>query len=184
MPGSHCRSAMSRSCWQNVSSMFSNETVRRWFLKFGRLIARNLRRSRPRPSPRWHIDEIVIRIRDRKYWLWRAVDDESEVLEVLVQHKRDRRTALRLVRKLLRKHGGCPRAVVTDCLRSYRSALCEMGLERLHETGRWKNNRAEVSHQPVRRRERQRLGFRSPGPHSDFFPSMQPSTIYSTFNAT
>ena len=83
----------------------SNETVRRWFLKFGRLIARNLRRSRPRASVHWHLDEMVIKIRNRKYWLWRAVDNEGEVLDFLVQRRRCVRSARKLLRKLLKKQG-------------------------------------------------------------------------------
>ncbi len=86
----------------------SNETVRRWFLKFGRLIACNLRRSRPQPSPRWHLDEMVIKIRGRKHWLWRAVDDEGEVLDFLVQPRRCAKSARRLLRKLLKKQSYAP----------------------------------------------------------------------------
>ena len=81
----------------------SNETVRRWFLKFGRLIAGNLRRGRPRASARWHLDEMVIKIRGRNHWLWRAVDDEGEVLDFLVQPRRCAKSARRLLRKLLKK---------------------------------------------------------------------------------
>ncbi len=79
----------------------SNETVRRWFLKFGRLIVGNLRRSRPRASARWHLDEMVVKIRGRNHWLWRAVDDEGEVLDFLVQPRRCARSAQRLLRKAL-----------------------------------------------------------------------------------
>src|ERR687885_335350 len=86
----------------------SYETVRRWVLKFGPAIARNLRRLRPRPSPRWHLDEMVVRIAGRRMYLWRAVDDEGEVLDVLVQRRRDTRAARRLMRKLLRKQGFVP----------------------------------------------------------------------------
>jgi transposase-like protein len=84
----------------------SNETVRRWFQKFGRLIAGNLRRSRPRSSPRWHLDEMVIKIGDRKYWLWRAVDDEGEVLDFLVQRRRCALSARKLLRKLATEEAG------------------------------------------------------------------------------
>jgi transposase-like protein len=101
----------------------SNETVRCWFLKFGRLIASNLRRSRPRPSPRWHLDEIVIKIRDRKYWLWRAVDEEGEVLDFLVQRRRCARSVGRLLRKLLEKQGFAPTRITTDKLKSYPAAI-------------------------------------------------------------
>ena len=96
----------------------SYETVRSWVLKFGPIIARRLRRSRPRPSNRWHLDEIVVRIAGRRMYLWRAVEHEGEVLEILVQHRRDKCAAVKLMRKLLRKHGFAPKAVTADKLRS------------------------------------------------------------------
>jgi putative transposase len=141
----------------------SNETVRRWFLKFGRLIAGNLRRSRPRPSPHWHLDEMVIKIRDRKYWLWRAVDDEGEVLDFLVQRRRCARSAGRLLRKLLKKQGFAPTRITADKLKSYPVAIREQRLCAVHDQGLRANNRAENSHQPVRRRERKQQRFKSPG---------------------
>jgi transposase-like protein len=97
----------------------SYETVRNWVLKFGPVIARRLRRRRPRPSDRWHLDEMVVRIAGTRMYLWRAVDHEGEVLDMLVQSRRDSRAALRLVRKLLRKQGFVPKLLVTDKLRSY-----------------------------------------------------------------
>src|SRR5436305_5295374 len=87
----------------------SYETVRRWVLKFGPAIARGLRRSRPRPSARWHLDEMVVRVAGRRMYLWRAVDHEGEVLDILIQRRRDQRAALRLLRKLLRKYGFAPK---------------------------------------------------------------------------
>jgi transposase-like protein len=101
----------------------SYETVRRWVLKFGPLIARKLRQRRPRPSDRWHLDEMVVRIADRHMYLWRAVDHEGEILDMLVQRRRDKRAALRLMRKLLKKQGFAPKLLVTDKLRSYGSAF-------------------------------------------------------------
>ena len=141
----------------------SNETVRRWFLKFGRLIARNLHRSRPRASARWHLDEMVIKIRGRQHWLWRAVDDEGEVLDFLVQPRRCARSARRLLRKLLKKHGFAPKRITTDKLKSYPVAIREQRLSAIHDQGLRANNRAENSHQPVRRRERKQQRFKSPG---------------------
>ncbi len=141
----------------------SNETVRRWFLKFGRLIARNLRHSRPRASARWHLDEMAIRIRNRKYWLWRAVDDEGEVLDFLVQRRRCARSARRLLRKLLKKQGFAPKRITTDKLKSYLAAIRKERLSAVHDRGLRANNRAENSHQPVRRRERKQQRFKSPG---------------------
>src|SRR5260370_3817910 len=132
----------------------SYETVRRWVLKFGFRIARRLRRRRPRPSDRWHLDEMVVRIAGRQMYLWRAVDHEGEVLDMLVQRRRDSRAALRLMRKLLKKQGFAPKLLVTDKLRSYASAFRRLRLTCSHEQGLRMNNRAENSHQAVRRRER------------------------------
>src|SRR4051794_39608960 len=100
----------------------SYETIRCWVVKFGPLIARRLRRCRPRPSNRWHLDEMVVRIAGERMYLWRAVDHEGEVLDMLVQRRRDTRAALRLMRKLLKKQGFAPKLLVTDKLRSYASA--------------------------------------------------------------
>ncbi len=158
----------------------SYETVRRWVLKFGPVIARRLRQRRPRPSPRWHLDEVEVRIGGERMYLWRAVDDEGEVLDVLVQRRRDKAAALKLMRKLLRKQGFAPNVVTTDKLRSYGAAFAEIGLTARHEQGLRKNNRAEVSHQPVRRRERKMQRFKSPG-SAQRFASMH-AAAYNTFN--
>jgi transposase-like protein len=141
----------------------SNETVRRWFLKFGLRIAGNLRCSRPRPSANWHLDEMVIKIRDRKYWLWRAIDDEGEVLDFLVQRRRCARSARRLLRKLLKKQGFAPKRITTDKLKSYAVAIRKERVCAVHDQGLRANNRAENSHQPVRRRERKQQRFKSAG---------------------
>ena len=106
----------------------SYETVRRWVLKFGPAIARRLRRRRPRPSDRWHLDEMVVRIAGKRMYLWRAVDHEGEVHDMLVQRRRDSRVALRLMRKLLKKQGSTPKLLVTDKLRSYASAIRQLRL--------------------------------------------------------
>jgi hypothetical protein len=121
--------------------------------KFGPAIARNLRQLRAKPSSRWHLDEMVVRINGRQMYLWRAVDDEGEVLEVLIQRRRNKAAARKLIRKLLRKHGFAPTRVTTDKLRSYGAAFKEIGLSADHEQGVYQNNRAEVSHQPLRRRD-------------------------------
>jgi len=114
----------------------SYESVRSWVLKFGPAIARGLRRCRPRPSDRWHLDEMVVRIAGKRMYLWRAVDHEGEVLEILVQRRRDRSAAVRLMRKLLRKQGFAPTRVTTDKLRSYGAAFRHLGLSCHHEQGR------------------------------------------------
>jgi transposase-like protein len=106
----------------------SYETVRRWVLKFGPAIARRLRQRRPRPSDRWHLDEMVVRIAGERLYLWRAVDHEGEILGMLVQRRRDSQSALRLMRKLLKKQGFVPKLLVTDKLRSYASAFRRLRL--------------------------------------------------------
>jgi transposase-like protein len=141
----------------------SYETVRRWVLKFGPLFAKELRRRRPRPTSRWHLDEMAVLIGGRRFWLWRAVDDEGEVLDLLVQRRRDAKAAAKLMRRLLRKQGFAPDVLVTDRLRSYGAAKTELGLSARHDQGLRKNNRAENSHLPVRRRERKMQRFKSPG---------------------
>jgi putative transposase len=157
----------------------SYETVRRWFLKFGFAIAANLRRSRPRPSDHWHLDEMVIVIRRKRHWLWRAVDNEGEVLDFLVQSRRNAKAAKRLMRKLLKKHGFAPTRVVTDKLRSYPPAFRAFGLTAEHVHSQRANNRAENSHQPVRRRERKMQRFKSPGSAQRFLSIH--SATYNTF---
>ena len=162
----------------------SYETVRRWVLKFGPLIARKLRQRRPRPSDRWHLDEMVVRIAGKRMYLWRAVDHEGEVLDILVQRRRDKRAALRLLRKLLKKQGFVPKLLVTDKLGSYGAAFRHLSLVCPHEQGLRKNNRAENSHQVVRRRERKMQRFKSARSAQVFSASRPPSTTHSTFNAT
>ena len=122
----------------------SYETIRRWVVKFGPVFARNLRRLRPKPSDTWHLDEMAVRIGGRRMWLWRAVDSEGEVLDILVQPKCDTKAALRLMRKLLRKQGFAPAVLVTDKLGSYGAARRELGLSARHEQGLRKNNRASL----------------------------------------
>ena len=138
----------------------SYETVRRWVNHFGPIIAAQLRKRRPKPHATWHLDEVYLKI-DGLAYLWRAVDAEGEVLDVLVQSKRNKHAALKLMRKLLKKYAFVPKRLVTDDLRSYGAAARALGLERLHERGRWKNNRVENSHQPTRRRERKMQRFKS-----------------------
>ena len=158
----------------------SYETVRRWVLKFGPMFARNLRRLRPRPTGRWHLDEMVVSIQGRRMYLWRAVDSEGEVLDLLVQPKRDTAAALRLMRKLLKKQGYAPDELVTDRLGSYGAARRELRLSACHEQGLRKNNRAETFHQPVRRRERKQQRFKSAGSAQRFLSMHAP--VHNTFN--
>src|ERR1700727_3887140 len=106
----------------------SYETVRRWVLKFGPLFAREFRRRRPRPTSRWHLDEMAVVIAGRQFWLWRGVCDEGEGLDLLVQRRRDKAAAVKLMRKLLKKQGFAPDVLVTDKLRSCGAAKDEIGL--------------------------------------------------------
>jgi putative transposase len=158
----------------------SYETVRRWILKFGPAFARNLRRLRPKPTGRWHLDEMVVAIQGKRMYLWRAVDSEGEVLDLLVQRKRDTAAALRLMRKLLKKQGYAPDELVTDKLGSYGAARRELRLCAHHEQGLRKNNRAENSHQPVRRRERKQQRFKSAGSAQRFLSTH--AAVHNTFN--
>ena len=158
----------------------SYETVRRWVLKFGPLFAQELARRRPRPTSRWHLDEMVVMIAGRQFWLWRAVDDEGEVLDLLVQRRRDKTAAMKLMRKLLKKQGFAPDVLVTDKLRSYGAAKSELGLAAQHEQGLRRNNRAENSHQPIRRRERKLQRFKSPGSAQRFLSAH--AAVYNNFN--
>ncbi len=160
--------------------MVSNESIRRWVLKFGPIIAKNLRQSRPNAYSRWHLDEMVVSIAGRQMYMWRAVDSEGEVLEILVQPQRDKAAALRLLRKLLRRQGFVPKVIVTDKLRSYGAALRTIGFSRLHEQGLRANNRAENSHQPLRRRERKMQDFKS-AKSAQRFVSVH-AAVYNTFN--
>jgi putative transposase len=159
--------------------MVSYETVRRWVNHFGPKIAADLRKRRPKPHTTWHLDEVYLKIDGRLVYLWRAVDAEGEILDVLVQTRRNKRAALKLMRKLLKKYGFVPDKLVTDDLRSYRAAASDLGLSKRHERGRWHNNRAENSHQPTRRRERRMQG-KFPGSAQRFLSTH--AATYNTFN--
>src|SRR5215831_18151415 len=113
----------------------SNESIRRWVLKFGPVIAKNLRTSRPQAYTRWHLDEMVVSLSGEQMYLWRAVDGEGEVLEILVQPQRDKAAAVRFLRKLLRRQGFVPTVIVTDKLRSYGAALRELRFSGSHKQG-------------------------------------------------
>ena len=141
----------------------SHETVRQWARKFGQALANRVRRRLPCPGDKWHLDEVVITIAGQKHWLWRAVDQDGVVLDVLVQSRRDQRAAKRLLRKLHKRPGRGPRVLITDQLASYPAAKEELmpGVEHRRHEGL--NDRAENSHRPTRRRERQMKRFKSAG---------------------
>ena len=121
----------------------SYETVRRWVNQFGPKIAADLRKRQPKPHTTWHLDEVYLKIDGRLVYLWRAVDAEGEVLDVLVRTRRNKWAALKLMRKLLKKYGFAPDKLVTDDLRSCGAAANDLGIAKRHERGRWRNNRAE-----------------------------------------
>jgi len=159
----------------------SYETIRYWTLKFGRLFAQNLRRSGSRPTGRWHLDEMVVKINGQRMWLWRAVDDEGTVLDMLAQKRRNTVAAIRLLRKLLRRQGVHPETITTDRLGSYRAAFRKLGCIGCHRPGTMlKNNRAENSHLVIRRRERKQQRFKSQRSAQRFLSSH--AAIYNTFN--
>jgi len=141
----------------------SHESVRFWWHRFGPMFASEIRKRRIEGMKssrwRWHLDEMFVKINGERHYLWRAVDHEGEVLESFVTKTRDKKAALKFLKKAMRKHG-CAEVFVTDLLRSYGAALKEIGLAGRQETGRWLNNRAENSHLPFRRRERAMLRFR------------------------
>jgi putative transposase len=143
--------------------LVSYETVRRWALKFEPAYTHRLRRKAPSRHDIWHLDEVVITIAGRKYWLWRAVDQDGYVLDEIVQTRRDTKAANRLLKRLLKKQGCPPKRLITDKLGSYAAARRQIMPAVEHRSHRGLNNRAENSHLPLRRRERVMLGFRSPG---------------------
>ena len=153
----------------------SYETIRRWSVKFSPLIAHVLRQRQPRPGDVWHLDEVVVKIAGRSYWLWRAVDQHGVVLEEILQPRRDERAAKRLLIKLMKRWGFVPKRIITDKLRSYGAAKREVALGLDHWSHKGLNNRAENSHLPFRKRERVMQGFRSPGGLQRFV-SMQSAT--------
>jgi putative transposase len=158
----------------------SYEAIRNWCRKFGPQIAKNLKRSRAAPSPRWHLDEMVSRIGGRHMYVWRAVDDEGEVLGTVVERRRDARAATSFIQKLLRDQPVKPQVIVTDGLRSYVSAVEALALQTLHFPGRLReNNRAENSHLPVRKRERHMQQFKSQRSAQRFLSIH--AAVYNTF---
>lgn len=155
------------------------ETVRQWCLKFGQTYANELRRRRPPCGDKWHLDEVFLTINGKRSYLWRAVDQHGNVLDILVQSRRNKKAAKRFFRKLLKGLQCVPRVIITDKLKSYGAAKREIlpGVE--HRQHKRLNNRAERSHQPTRQRERIMRRFKSPrhaqrflsafGPISDLF---------------
>ncbi|MFE2091503.1 IS6 family transposase [Streptomyces sp. NPDC059460] len=141
----------------------SYESIRQWCAKFGPEYARELRRRRPQTGDKWPLDEAFLKANGERRYLWRAVDQDGDVLDIMVQAKRDAKAAKRFLAKLMRKQHRVPRVLVTDRLRSYRVAHRELMRSVEHRRSRYLNNRTENSHQRTRQRERAMKGFRSPG---------------------
>jgi putative transposase len=143
--------------------LVSHESVRQWALKFGQAFANQIRRRLPRTGDKWHLDEVVLKIAGVKHWLWRAVDQAGVVLDVLVQRRRDKQAAKRLLRKLLKRQMRPPRVMITDKLASYGAAKREImpGVEQRQHKGL--NNRSENSH-PTTRVADEALQITRPGP--------------------
>ena len=152
----------------------SYEAIRKWCRKFGQAYANHLRRRRPRPGDKWHLDEVFITINKVRHYLWRAVDQDGEVLDILVQRRRNKQAAKKFFRKLLKGCRYVPRVLITDKLKSYGAAKREIlsGVE--HRRHRYLNNRAENSHRPTRQRERRMQGFKSPGHAQRFLAAYGP----------
>src|SRR4029077_14510458 len=146
------------------------ETVREWCLKFGQTYANGLRRKSPRPGDRWHLDEVFLKINGRSHFLWRAVDQDGDVLDILVQNRRDNKAAKKFFRTLLKGLRYVPRAIITDKLKSYSAAKAEVMPSVEHLQQKYQNNRAENSHQPTRLREKAMRRFKSAG-HAQRFLS-------------
>src|SRR4028119_1063453 len=152
----------------------SYETVRRWTLKFGQQYTNELKRRRPQPGDNWHLDEVFLTINGKQHYLWRAVDQQGIVLDILVQSRRNKAAARKFFRKLLKGCQYVPRVIITDKLASYGAAKREIlpGVE--HRQHKRLNNRAENSHQPTRQRERTMRCFKSAGHAQRFLPTFGP----------
>src|SRR6266478_7831277 len=149
----------------------SYETVREWCLKFGQTYANALRRRSPRPGDMWHLDEVFLKINGRLHYLWRAVDQDGDVLDILVQSRRDKKAAKKFFRKLLKGLRYVPRVIITDKLKSYHAAKQEIMPSVEHRQNKYQNNRAENSHQQTRLREKVMRRFKSAG-HAQRFLSV------------
>ena len=149
----------------------SYETIRQWCLKFGQAYANKLRRRRPRPGNKWHLDEVVLKIKGEQCYLWRAVDQERVILDILVQSRRNTRAATRFFKKLLKGLEYVPGVIITDKLRSYGAAKKELLPKVEHRQHKRLNNRAENSHQPTRVREKLMRRFKSQGQAQRFLPA-------------
>jgi putative transposase len=150
------------------------EAIRKWCRKFGQSYANELRHRRPRPGDKWHLDEVFLTINGERHYLWRAVDQDGHVLDILVQSRRNKKAAKRFFRKLLKRCRYVPRVLITDKLASYGAAKQEVLPSVEHRQHHYLNNRAENSHQPTRQRERRMQGFKSAGQAQRFLSAYGP----------
>ena len=150
------------------------ESIRKWCLKFAQSYANQIRRKRPKAADKWHLDEVVIKIKGKQFYLWRAVDKNGQVLDILMQSRRNTAAASKSFRKLLKSERFAPRVIITDKLKSYGAAKRKIltGVE--HRQHKGINNRAENSHRPTRVRERRMGRFKSPGHAQRFLSAMEP----------
>ena len=158
----------------------SRETIRLWCIKFGAKYARRLKRNHRGYGDTFFIDEVFVKINGKQHYLWRAVDQDGEVVDVFLQARRDGAAAKRFFKRLLRSHGSEPRKIVTDKLRSYGVAHRELIPESVHDTSQYANNRAEQSHEPTRVRERGMRRFKSVGQAQRFLGAH--SAVSNLFN--
>jgi putative transposase len=150
------------------------EAIRKWCRQFGQSYANALPHRRPRPGDKWHLDEVFLNIHGERHYLWRAVDQDGHVLDILVQRRRDQKAAKKFFRKLLKGLTYVPRVIITDKLKSYGAAKREILPSVEHRQHRYLNNRAENSHQPTRQRERRMQGFKSAGHAQRFLSAYGP----------
>lgn len=158
----------------------SYESIRLWCNKFGPQFARRLRRKNQGYGDTFYIDEVFVKIHGKQHYLWRAVDQDGEVIDVFLQKRRDGNAAKRFFKRLLRAHQGKPRKIVTDKLRSYGVAHRELIPETIHDTSQYANNRAELSHEPTRVRERGMRKFKSMQQAQRFLSAH--AAVYNLFN--
>lgn len=149
------------------------EAIRRWNNKFAQTFANEIRRRRPQTSGQWHLDEMEIKIDGEKHILWRAVDEHGQILDILVQKRRNTQAAKRFLKKIIKKERCTPKVVVTDKLKSYRAAMRELELEAEHREHKGLNNRTELSHQWTRVREKKMRRFKSAGQAQKFLSAFE-----------
>ena len=152
----------------------THETIRQWCLRFGQEYANSIRRRRPQPGDKWHLDEVFIKVRGETHYLWPAVDQDGNVLDILVQSQRNAKAATRFFKKLLKGLRYAPRVMITDKLASYGAARKQLRLSIEHRQHKGLNNQAENSHQPTRQKERQMKKFKSPGQAQRFLSAHGP----------